>query len=120
VKLTPYLHLVPRSKNEWSYTSTPQYAFMAWFSVQKAQEQPNLYTLFATLADRSVCVLYSAVGVMNFISAVFTLLISLCFNVHISQPYENDAMAKILYTFNGYCLWTKFVFKTLFRISNIF
>jgi hypothetical protein len=23
VKLTTYLHLVPRSKNEWSYTSTP-------------------------------------------------------------------------------------------------
>jgi hypothetical protein len=28
VKLTTHLHLVPRSKNEWSYTSTPQYAFM--------------------------------------------------------------------------------------------
>jgi len=24
---------VPRSKNELSYTSTPQYAFMAWCSV---------------------------------------------------------------------------------------
>jgi len=23
VKLTTHLHLVPRSKNEWSYTSTP-------------------------------------------------------------------------------------------------
>jgi hypothetical protein len=23
VKLTTYLHLVPRSKNEWSYASTP-------------------------------------------------------------------------------------------------
>jgi hypothetical protein len=23
----------PRSKNEWSYTSTPQHAFMAWCSV---------------------------------------------------------------------------------------
>jgi hypothetical protein len=28
VKLTIHLHLVPRSKNEWSYTSTHQYAFM--------------------------------------------------------------------------------------------
>jgi hypothetical protein len=28
VKLTTHLHLVPRSKNEWSCTSTPQYAFM--------------------------------------------------------------------------------------------
>jgi hypothetical protein len=33
------LHLVPRSKNEWRYTSTPQYAFMAWCSVKKAQGQ---------------------------------------------------------------------------------
>jgi hypothetical protein len=30
VRLTTHLHLVPRSKNEWSYTSTSQYAFMAW------------------------------------------------------------------------------------------
>jgi hypothetical protein len=42
VKLTTPLHLVPRSKNEWSYTSTPQYASMAWCSV-KAQGQ--LYPL---------------------------------------------------------------------------
>jgi len=34
VKLTTHLHLVPRSKNEWSYTSTPQYAFMAWCLVK--------------------------------------------------------------------------------------
>jgi hypothetical protein len=34
VKLTTHLHLVPRSKNEWSYTSTPQYTFMAWCSVK--------------------------------------------------------------------------------------
>jgi hypothetical protein len=26
-------------KTEWSYTSTPQYAFMAWCSVKKAQGQ---------------------------------------------------------------------------------
>jgi hypothetical protein len=28
------LHLVLRSKNEWSYTSTPQYTFMAWCLVK--------------------------------------------------------------------------------------
>jgi len=27
---------VPRSKNACSYTSTPQYVFMAWFSVKKS------------------------------------------------------------------------------------
>jgi hypothetical protein len=36
VKLSTYLHRVPRSKNAWSYTSTPQYAFMAWCSVKKS------------------------------------------------------------------------------------
>jgi hypothetical protein len=34
--------IVLRSKNEWSYTSTPQYAFMAWCSV-KAQGHLYLY-----------------------------------------------------------------------------
>jgi hypothetical protein len=35
VKLTTHLHLLPKSKNEWSYTSIPQYTFMAWFSVKR-------------------------------------------------------------------------------------
>jgi hypothetical protein len=39
-----HLHLVPRSKNEWSYTSTPEYAFMAWCSI-KSQGQLYLYLL---------------------------------------------------------------------------
>jgi hypothetical protein len=30
VKLTTRLHLVPRLKNTWRYTSTPPYVFMAW------------------------------------------------------------------------------------------
>jgi hypothetical protein len=50
VKLTTHLHLVPRSKNEWSYTSTPQYALMAWFSV-KAQGQLYLYLFFDSGAE---------------------------------------------------------------------
>jgi hypothetical protein len=37
-----HLHLVLTSKNEWSYTSLPQYTFMAWCLV-KAQGQ--LYPL---------------------------------------------------------------------------
>jgi hypothetical protein len=35
VKLTTHLHLVPRSRNEWRYTSTPQHAFLAWCLVKK-------------------------------------------------------------------------------------
>jgi hypothetical protein len=42
VKVNTHLHLVPRSKKEWSYTPRLQYAFMAWCSV-KAQEQLHLY-----------------------------------------------------------------------------
>jgi hypothetical protein len=34
VKLTTDLHIVPRTKNAWSYTSTRQNAFMAWCSVK--------------------------------------------------------------------------------------
>jgi hypothetical protein len=43
-------HLPPSSaevKNEWSCTSTPQYAFMAWCSV-KAQRQLYLYLIAAS------------------------------------------------------------------------
>jgi hypothetical protein len=29
---------VPRSKNDWSYTSTPQYTFMAWCLVKRSTE----------------------------------------------------------------------------------
>jgi hypothetical protein len=65
--------------------------------------------------------LYPALRLMNFISAVFSLLISLCFTVQISQLYKGDRMAQILYTrtFNRHCLWTKFGFKTLFKIPTI-
>jgi hypothetical protein len=44
VKLTTHLHLVLRSKYEWSCKSILQYAFMAWCSV-KAQGQLYLYPL---------------------------------------------------------------------------
>jgi hypothetical protein len=43
VKLTTHIHLVPRLENEWSYTSTPQYEFMAWCSVKEAQGQLYFY-----------------------------------------------------------------------------
>jgi len=41
------------------------------------------------------------VRLMNFISAVFSLLTSLCFNVQMSQPYKSDGPAKILYAFKS-------------------
>jgi hypothetical protein len=44
VKLTTHLELVPRSKNAWSCTSTPQHAFMVWCSIKKVA-QGQLYLL---------------------------------------------------------------------------
>jgi hypothetical protein len=45
VKLTTHLHLVPRSNNAWSYTSTPQYAFMAWCLVKHRDNFAFTFTL---------------------------------------------------------------------------
>jgi hypothetical protein len=53
VKLTTHLHLVPRSKNAWSYNSTPQSAFMVWCSVKMAQGQ-----LYVSSSNSSVHTLY--------------------------------------------------------------
>jgi hypothetical protein len=39
MKLTTRLHLAPRSKNAWSYTSILQYAFMALCSVYKKKHR---------------------------------------------------------------------------------
>jgi hypothetical protein len=33
---------VPRLKNAWSYTSTPQYVFMAWYLVKHRENFPFL------------------------------------------------------------------------------
>jgi hypothetical protein len=54
------------------------------------------------------------VSVVNFIFVVFIPLIFLLFNVHISQPYKRDGVAKILYI-----LSTESVFGLSFRIRNI-
>jgi hypothetical protein len=48
VKLTTHLHLVPRSKHAWSYTSTPQYSFVAWCSVKKHRDTFTFYLSMCT------------------------------------------------------------------------
>jgi len=58
--------------------------------------------------------LYPAVRLMNFISAVFSLLMSLLFIVQSLHPYKGDGVAKILYYLNRDCVWTKFGSKTWF------
>jgi len=50
MKLTTQFHLVPRSQNEWSYTSTPQYALMMWCSAQG-----HLYLLPLRFMLNKVC-----------------------------------------------------------------
>jgi hypothetical protein len=39
---------VPRLQNEWSYTSTPQYVFMAWCLVKQRDNYLYLHLNFAT------------------------------------------------------------------------
>jgi hypothetical protein len=51
------------------------------------------------------------VCLMNLISAVFSPLVSLCFNTQISRPCKSEGIAKILYPFNQDCLWTYLVKK---------
>jgi hypothetical protein len=55
----PYIvstfHLVPISKNAWSYTSTPQYAFMAWCSLKKLHTDNCTFTYFI-LVEMESCV----------------------------------------------------------------
>lgn len=48
-------------------------------------------------------------------STVFSLLISLYFNVHISYPYKSNGIAKLLCTFRKIV----FSFRSVFRIPNI-
>jgi hypothetical protein len=84
------------------------------FSIRSTFNSPKIssYLLRSNNQHTTVCL-------MNSISNLFRLHTSFCFNVQISQPYKSDGIAKILYSFNRDCLWTKFVFKTLFRISKI-
>jgi hypothetical protein len=53
VKLTTHLHLVPRLKNEWSYTSTPQYAFMAWCSAKRHRDNFTFTLLYYSFSIQS-------------------------------------------------------------------
>jgi hypothetical protein len=36
-------HLVPKSKNKWSYTSIPQYVLMAWYLVKHRDNFTFIY-----------------------------------------------------------------------------
>jgi hypothetical protein len=67
VKLTAHFHLVQRSKNACSYTSTPQYAFMAWCSV-KAQGQLYLYF------PREACISLFKLSLILFYPSAYTLI----------------------------------------------
>jgi hypothetical protein len=89
VNLTTHLHLVPRSKNEWSYTSTPQYAFMAWCSVKrKAQGQ-----LYLTLCTRTVCKVRGLTLLLR-VGTLWRCVDSLLFEV---PPLASDALLTTLH-----------------------
>jgi hypothetical protein len=50
--LTTHLHLVPRSKNAWSYTSNPPIFVMAWCSVKSTGTTLPFYLYLYALAPR--------------------------------------------------------------------
>jgi hypothetical protein len=54
VKLTTHLHLVPRSKNVWSYTSIPQHVFMAWCLVKYRDNFTNFEAFRAVMFQGEV------------------------------------------------------------------
>jgi len=85
VKLTIYLHLVPRSRIRGSIHPLPQYAFMAWFSF-KAQEQLYLYLYGEDLLSpiptpklEDHPLLAVLVCLFNIFAATLPFLLRLCF-----------------------------------------
>jgi hypothetical protein len=48
---------MPRSKNDWSYTSTPQYAFIAWYSVKAQGLYPYLYDIYFSIGIERISVI---------------------------------------------------------------
>jgi hypothetical protein len=68
---------VPRSKNEWSYTSTAQYASMAWCSV-KAQGQLYLYLLTQEMHDAYI------------LRKLKYLRMEKALNINMKHPYESS------------------------------
>jgi hypothetical protein len=70
VKLITHLRLMPRSKNAWSYTSTPQYDFMAWCLV-KAQGQFYFYFTSIQLSmDFLLCNVFNTLRDFDILTAV--------------------------------------------------
>jgi hypothetical protein len=69
MKLTTHLHLVAISKNAWSYTSTPQYVFMAWCLVKHKDN----FTLYL---DSHSFVIFPSLFMQatNFLSSLFRLM----------------------------------------------
>jgi hypothetical protein len=66
-------HLVPRSKNEWSYTSTPQYAFMAWCLVKHRDN--FTFTCTFTSATRRSLVSFAAITLCVASQRVFVVVV---------------------------------------------
>jgi len=52
---------VPRSKNAWSYISTPQYTLMAWCSVKNAQGQLYIYLFLLLLQYNNIIIIITVV-----------------------------------------------------------
>jgi len=69
-----HLHLVPTSKNAWSYTSTPQYASTAWclvkhrdnFTFTRHREHMGFPILLSSVRLSIILNIYIAVACLHF------------------------------------------------------
>jgi len=77
VKLTTHFHPLPRSRMRGAILPLPQYIFMLWCSVKKAQGQLYLYLCLITLTLETL---------MNFESEFFFLVY--CLQLTVMQTCE--------------------------------
>jgi hypothetical protein len=111
VKLTTHLHLVPRSKNAWSYTSTLQYVFMAWCLVK---HRYNFTFTFTNLL--STTLYYDTVTFLIHSLSTIALLSQNCFHfMHVSAPFPSH-LAEVF----SYVWWTLVTINDLLFIDSHF
>jgi hypothetical protein len=90
----------PRSKNEWSYTSTPQYAFMVRCSL-KAQGQLFYFISYDAVAPNTKSVLHYVFCLQALLvtGTCRQITLCLCHTVHCGKLDEFDATIHMLSSF---------------------
>jgi hypothetical protein len=141
VKLTTHLHLVPRSKNEWSYTSTPQFAFMAWCLVNHSDSFAFLLCLIylhsglfqVCIVKARTVMLFQLINLSTYrtelqiciVNVIATVEFQTFISVLLQLRKKKDNILKLFYV---YChgkalefLWRhRFVDKNVLKLFNVY